>query len=129
MVSMISEGIKINVETFYQQDYSQPLDHQFMFAYRITIENFNSFPVKLLSRKWIIFDSDNDGYREVEGEGVVGMTPILKPMEEYQYVSGCNLHSEMGQMHGYYIMENQQTKEKFKARIPKFDLITPFKMN
>ena len=99
MVSKISEGVTISVETFYQQDYSNPLQSEYMFAYRITIENNNAFPVKLLSRHWHIFDSSGE-YREVEGEGVVGMQPIINSGEEYQYVSGCNLHTEMGRMHG-----------------------------
>lgn len=50
MISTISEGIEVSVETFYQKDYSNPLQQDFMFAYRITIENHNSFPVKLLRR-------------------------------------------------------------------------------
>ncbi len=128
MTSMISEGVKVSVETFYQQDYSNPVQSEFMFAYRITIENHNSFPVKLQSRHWYIFDSDGSK-REVEGEGVVGMQPIIVSGGEYQYVSGCNLHTEMGRMYGTYIMENMDTKEAFDVSIPSFDMITPFKNN
>lgn len=128
MVSMISEGVKVSVETFYQQDYSNPMQSEFMFAYRITIENHNPFPVKLQSRHWDIFDSDGS-YREVEGEGVVGMQPIISSGEEYQYVSGCNLHTEIGRMKGAYLMENLHTKELFEVSIPAFDMVTPFKYN
>ena len=128
MVSKISEGVTISVETFYQQDYSNPLQSEYMFAYRITIENNNAFPVKLLSRHWHIFDSSGE-YREVEGEGVVGMQPIINSGEEYQYVSGCNLHTEMGRMHGTYQMENLHTKKVFSVNIPAFEMITPFKNN
>lgn len=128
MVSKISEGVKISVETFYQQDYSNPIQSEYMFAYRITIENHNDFPVKLHSRHWYIFDSDGS-YREVEGEGVVGMQPTIEPGDEYQYVSGCNLHTEMGRMHGTYQMENLHNKQLFEANIPAFEMITPFKYN
>lgn len=128
MTSMISEGVRVSVETFYQQDYSNPIQSEFMFAYRITIENHNSFPVKLHSRHWYIFDSDGS-YREVEGEGVVGMQPVISSGEEYQYVSGCNLHTEMGRMHGTYLMENLHTKELFDVNIPAFEMVTPFKFN
>ncbi len=128
MVSLISEGVKVSVETFYQQDYSNPLQSEFMFAYRITIENHNPFPVKLHSRHWHIFDSDGS-YREVEGEGVVGMQPVISAGEEYQYVSGCNLHTEMGRMHGAYSMENLHNKEVFDVNIPSFEMVTPFKYN
>ena len=128
MVSKISEGVEISVEAFYQQDYSNPLQSEYMFAYRITIENHNSYPVKLHSRHWFIFDSDGS-HREVEGEGVVGMQPVINPNEDYQYVSGCNLHTEMGKMYGTYTMENLHTQQLFEVNIPSFDMVTPFKYN
>lgn len=128
MTSKISEGVRISVETFYQQDYSNPMAGEYMFAYRITIENNNTFPVKLLRRHWHIFDS-NGQYREVEGDGVVGVQPTLNPAEQYQYVSGCNLRSEMGKMHGTYLMENLLSKQNFSVNIPVFEMQVPFKMN
>ena len=128
MANKISEGVEVSVETFYQPDYSNPLSGEYMFAYRITIENHNNFSVKLHRRHWHIFDS-NGTYREVEGEGVVGMQPVISAGEEYQYVSGCNLHTEIGKMHGSYLMENLNTKEVFEVNIPAFDMITPFKYN
>lgn len=128
MISKTSEGVEISVETFYQSDYSNPQQLEFMFAYRINIENHNSFPVKLVSRHWYIFDS-NGNRREVEGEGVVGVQPVLNPGENYQYVSGCNLNSEMGKMHGLYQMENQLSNETFNVHIPAFEMIVPFKNN
>jgi len=128
MVSMISEGVEVSVETFYQQDYSNPMQSEYMFAYRIAIENHNSFPVKLHRRHWYIFDSTGST-REVEGEGVVGVQPVLSPGEKYQYVSGCNLRTEMGRMHGTYQMENLNNKQFFDVNIPAFEMFVPFKNN
>lgn len=128
MISLISEGVEVSVETFYQQDYSNPMQSEYMFAYRIAIENHNSFPVKLHRRHWHIFDS-NGTYREVEGEGVVGVQPSLSPGEKYQYVSGCNLRTEMGKMHGTYQMENLNSKTFFDVNIPPFEMFVPFKSN
>jgi ApaG protein len=128
MVSMISEGVEVSVETFYQQDYSNPMQSEYMFAYRISIENHNSFPVKLHRRHWHIFDS-NGSHREVEGEGVVGVQPVLSPGEKYQYVSGCNLKTEMGKMQGTYQMENLNSKQLFDVNIPPFEMFVPFKNN
>ena len=128
MVSMISEGVEVSVETYFQQDYSNPMQSEYMFAYRIAIENHNSFPVKLHRRHWHIFDS-NGTYREVEGEGVVGVQPVLSPGEKYQYVSGCNLRTEMGRMHGTYQMENLNSKNFFDVNIPPFEMFVPFKNN
>jgi len=128
MISKISEGVEISVETFYQPDYSNPLNNEFMFAYRITIENHNSFSVQLMHRHWYIFDSNGE-MREVEGEGVVGLQPSLQPGEQFQYVSGCNLRTEIGRMQGLYTMENQNNKTVFTVKIPPFDMIVPQKLN
>ncbi len=128
MVSKISEGVQISVETFYQADYSNPANHEFMFAYRISIENHNKFTVKLLRRQWYIFDSDGQN-REVEGEGVVGEQPVIETGKQFQYVSGCNLRTEMGKMQGFYLMENLNTKNTFYVKIPSFEMIVPLKLN
>lgn len=128
MVSKISEGIEVSVETFYQPDYSNPVSGEFMFAYRISIENHNNFPAKLIRRHWYIVEG-NGGHREVEGDGVVGVQPTLQPGERYQYVSGCNLRTEMGKMYGSYLMENLHSKKRFEVNIPVFEMIVPFKMN
>ena len=125
---MISEGVKVSVETFYQPDYSNPTSSEFMFAYRITIENNNTFPVKLLRRHWYIFDSDST-HREVEGEGVIGNQPEINSGEKYQYISGCNLRTELGKMHGTYFMENLLNKKTFYVNIPAFEMTVPFKLN
>jgi len=128
MISKISGGVKISVETFYQPEYSNPMNSEFMFAYKITIENSNDFPVKLLRRHWYIYDSDGST-REVEGEGVVGIQPVIASGASYQYISGCNLRSEMGKMHGTYLLENVNNKKTFDVSIPAFEMHVPFKMN
>jgi ApaG protein len=128
MISKISEGINVSVETFYQPDYSNPVNSEFMFAYRITIENNNSFPVKLLRRHWHIYDATGN-LKEVEGEGVVGVQPQINAGESYQYISGCNLKTEMGKMYGTYLMENVNNKKQFHVIIPSFEMTVPFKMN
>lgn len=128
MSSKISDGVSINVETYYQPEYSNPVNQEFVFAYRITISNKNSFPVKLLRRKWHILDS-NGYHKEVEGEGVVGVQPVIAPQSNYQYISACNLKTEMGRMHGHYILENVMTKRTFSVNIPSFFLEAPLKLN
>jgi len=128
MTSMITEGVQVSVETFYQEDYSNPMQGEYMFAYRVEIENYNSFPVQLHRRHWFIFDS-NATRREVEGEGVVGVQPVILPGETHRYVSGCNLKTEMGRMVGTYQMENLDTREQFTVQIPSFEMIVPYKNN
>jgi ApaG protein len=116
------------VEQFYQPDYSNPVQQEFMFAYRVTIENNNSFPVQLLRRHWFIQDSNTE-QREVEGEGVIGVQPVIAPQSQYQYISGCNLKSELGQMFGTYLMVNVHSREQFSVKIPVFQMEAPFKRN
>ncbi len=128
MVSKISEGIEVSVETFYQAEYSNPVTNEFMFAYRIKINNYNNFSVQLLHRHWTIADSNLE-QRDVDGEGVVGVQPVIKPNEFFTYTSGCNLKTEIGKMYGYYVMQNLNTHQQFKVRIPAFDLIVPAKLN
>lgn len=128
MISKISEGVTISVETFYQPEYSNPSSNEFMFAYRITIDNNNNFPVKLLRRHWHILDATGSK-REVEGEGVIGVQPQINAGTNYQYISGCNLKTEMGKMYGTYLMENVNNNKRFNVQIPAFEMIVPFKMN
>lgn len=128
MVTAITDGVKISVETIYQDEHSNPVSEHFMFAYRIDIENLSSFTVQLMRRKWFIFDS-NGTVREVEGEGVVGAQPIIEPGETYTYVSGCNLKTEIGSMRGNYTMHNLVQETSFKVEIPEFQLIAPYKLN
>jgi ApaG protein len=128
MVSKVTEGVKVSVESFYQPDYSNPVNSEYMFAYKVTIENSNGYPVKLLRRHWFIFDS-NASHREVEGEGVVGVQPQINGGEQYQYISGCNLKTEMGKIYGTYLMEEIATRKQFSVNIPIFEMVVPFKMN
>ncbi len=128
MVQQVTEGVNIMVEVFYQAAQSNPLNSEYLFAYRITIENLTVYPVKLLSRHWHIIDS-NGTHREVEGDGVVGQQPIISPGDSYQYTSAANLHSDIGKMYGTYLVENLFNKRKIKVAIPQFHLIAPAKLN
>ncbi len=47
MVTAITQGVKISVETTYQDEYSNPENEHFMFAYRINIENLTDYTIQL----------------------------------------------------------------------------------
>lgn len=128
LVQQVTEGVSVSVETFYQPTQSSPVNSEYLFAYRITIENLSTMPIQLISRHWYIIDS-NGSTREVEGEGVVGEQPIIEPGVSYQYVSAANLRSDIGKMYGTYDMVNKYNKKCFTVNIPEFQLIAPFKMN
>jgi len=128
MTSEVSNGVSVTVESIFDMGQSNALQHDFVFAYCITLENFNNFPVQLISRHWYIYDS-NGTNREVEGMGVIGKQPILQPGERFQYVSACNLQTEMGKMWGSYKMQNRNNLTHFTISIPVFNLIATFKDN
>jgi len=124
----ITNGIKICVETFYMAENSAPAKNNYSHAYRITIENHSPHAVQLLRREWHIFDS-NGVKRIVEGEGVIGQQPVLAPGTSHQYTSWCPLMTDIGKMHGTYLMKRLPNGKNFRVAIPAFKLIPPFKLN
>lgn len=128
METATTAGIRVSVETMYQTMHSRPAMHEYVYAYRITIENLSSEAVQLMRRHWYIWDSDGS-LREVEGEGVVGEQPVLQPGDRHQYISGCPLRTDMGRMQGTYQMRRLSDGSLFDVQVPVFQLIAPFKGN
>ncbi len=128
MITAVTYGVKISVESIFRKDLSNVETGIYFFNYRVEIENTNDFDIQLMSRYWYIFDSLNPA-REVEGDGVVGEQPILKPGQKHVYVSGCDIHSEIGYMSGFFTFIEMNSLEEFRANIPKFQLIATSKLN
>ncbi|WP_430927921.1 Co2+/Mg2+ efflux protein ApaG [Polaribacter marinivivus] len=128
MVEQITQGVKISVKTKYNGTSYRNNRLYYVFAYFITIENYSSKTIELIHRFWEIFDSLNKT-EFVEGEGVIGQTPVLKPNDTYSYSSGCFLESNVGAMKGFYTMKDIKTFEQFKVAIPTFQLATPILSN
>lgn len=115
--------IKVDVDTLYVEAESDPDKNRFVFAYTITIRNVGNAAAKLLTRHWVIRDA-NGKVQEVQGEGVVGEQPYLKPGEGFQYTSGTMLETSMGTMGGSYMLVSDDGTE-FKAPVNDFLLSTP----
>jgi len=128
MVQQITKGIKISVKTEYDGTLYRNYRLYHGFSYYITIENQSLKTVQLTDRFWKIFDSLN-ATEIVQGEGVVGQTPVLEPQDTYTYKSGCFLFSTIGAMTGFYTMVNLENQQSFKVRIPTFQLSTPVSLN
>jgi len=124
MVQQVTNGIKISVKTQFEGTSYQKLRKYFAFSYSITIENQSNDSVQLVSRHWKIFDALKK-LEIVEGEGVIGEKPVLKPKKSYTYSSYCNLTSPIGSMKGFFNMINFTTTKKLKIAIPSFQLSTP----
>ncbi|TFH91468.1 Co2+/Mg2+ efflux protein ApaG [Vibrio ouci] len=119
--------IKVQVHTKYIPDQSQPDAKRYVFAYIITIKNLSQQNVQLMSRRWLITDS-NGRQMTVEGEGVVGQQPFISPNDEYTYNSGTVIETPVGVMQGQYIMHDEGGKE-FIAEIDPFRLAIPNILN
>ncbi len=128
MSTLITSGVQITVKSFFRADLSEVIESQYFFNYKVEIENTNSFDVQLMARDWYIFDSLNSS-RYVNGAGVIGEQPILKPGEKYNYTSGCDLRSEIGLMKGFYTLKNLVDGELFEVFVPTFRLEYPPKLN
>jgi ApaG protein len=128
MTTQVTNDIRVTVETRFQELYSDPSKMYYLFTYKITIENTGDYDVQLLRRNWSIFDSISE-HRNVEGAGVVGQQPVLRPREVYEYESACNLKSELGKMHGFYTFERLVDGEQFKVSIPEFRMTVPCRLN
>ncbi|MCF4102380.1 Co2+/Mg2+ efflux protein ApaG [Gillisia sp. M10.2A] len=128
MVQQVTSGIKISVETNFEGTFYKNYKIHFAFGYRITIENQSKDSVQLTSRFWRIKDALNNT-EIVQGEGVIGKKPVLKPGESHTYNSGCLLTAPFGSMSGYFNMINFTSTKKFKVSIPTFKLSAPFALN
>lgn len=115
-----AQQIHISVTPQYLQEQSIPEDNQFVFAYTVYMENRGNIAVRLLTRHWIIGDSEGKT-EEVRGPGVVGEHPHLQPGESYQYTSGTILKTPVGSMMGSYQMRDENGG-LFDAVIPVFTL-------
>ena len=127
MSDTTTRGVRVQVESFYDEDRSAPQDNYYFFAYQVRISNVGTEPVQLLSREWIITDAT--GYEQrVEGPGVVGEQPVLAPGEAFEYTSFCPLSTPVGSMHGTYRMVLPDG-ETFEAVIAPFSLAVPHAVN
>ncbi len=119
--------IRVGVSTAYVPDQSDPAHDRYVFSYTITIVNEGARAAQLLSRHWIIADSDGRE-QEVRGEGVVGEQPLLRPGEGFRYTSGAVLETPVGSMRGSYQMIDDRGLQ-FDATIAPFTLAVPGSLN
>ena len=128
MFNILTKQVVVTVTTQYLPHLSTPGNNNYVFRYHIVVENKSDRAIKLLKRNWHIIDA-NGQVRIVEGEGVVGEMPVIQPGQQYAYHSICNFRSEIGLMHGHYLMSDLVNGELFKVFVPSFTMITPSKLN
>ncbi len=115
--------IQVTVHTAYVPEQSDPAADRYVFAYTISIANQGTEAAQLISRHWVITDSEQQT-QEVRGLGVVGEQPLLRPGEAFEYTSGTAIATPVGTMRGSYQMVAEDG-QKFDAEIPEFTLSMP----
>jgi ApaG protein len=115
--------ITVSARTAFIPDQSDMQSGRYVFAYTITITNTGTVPAQLVSRHWIITDSNNQ-VQEVRGLGVIGEQPLLRPSESFEYTSGTAIATPVGTMRGSYQMVAEDGV-RFDAPIPEFTLSMP----
>jgi ApaG protein len=122
-MSPVSHKIRVDVQTSYLDEQSDPDERRYVFSYTITIRNEGRVPARLLTRHWVITDA-NGKVQEVRGDGVVGEQPHLQPGQGFRYSSGAVLETPLGFMQGSYEMLGDDGR-RFDAPIPAFRLAMP----
>jgi len=127
MSDTTTRGVRVQVESFYDEERSAPDESYYFFAYQVRISNLGDETVQLLSREWIITDAHGREQR-VQGPGVVGEQPVLAPGAAFEYTSFCPLPTPVGTMHGSYQMVTRGG-DRFDAVIAPFSLVMPHAVN
>lgn len=120
----VTNNVRVEVESQYAPDRSQPFESRWFFHYTVRITNEGDETIQLLSRHWII--TDGTGHvEEVTGAGVVGEQPVLTSGETFEYTSGCPLKTSTGTMRGTYQMVTEDGTH-FDVEIAPFSLAEPY---
>jgi ApaG protein len=115
--------LNVTVLTRYLPEQSNPEQHQYAFAYTITIRNSGKVPAQLIARHWVITDSESH-VQEVKGLGVVGHQPLLAAGEQFEYTSWAVIATPVGSMRGEFFCVAEDG-ERFDAPVPEFSLQMP----
>ncbi len=118
-----THGITVRVAVNFLPEQSQPDAGKWFWVYHIRLENGSDQTVQLQSRHWRITDG-RGMINLVDGEGVVGETPVLAPGQSHDYVSGCPLTTPSGTMEGFYTFTGGDNRP-MEVRIPFFPLSAP----
>jgi ApaG protein len=119
-----TDGVIIRVKPNFLDEESSPAENRYFWAYHVEIENRGAHTLQLMTRHWHITDREGR-VQEVNGSGVVGQNPVLRPGAKFEYTSGCPLAAPSGMMQGTYGLEDE-TGAKVEARIPLFALDSPY---
>jgi ApaG protein len=125
MASHISDldGLRVTVDRVtFMPTLEATADRPFPFVYFITIHNDSDETVTIKGRKWVVVDSEG-GTLVVEGDGVVGKTPLLMPGETFSYNSYHTIATDSTAEGAFFGVT--EGGERVMTRIPRFEMKVP----
>lgn len=130
-ITMIEKEIyevEISVKTTFLLDESLLPEGPFRYKYDVVVQNHLPYSIQLLRRQWNI-EHLLLGVAEIEGEGVIGLQPEIKPDGKFTYSSFTEFFMPYGKMTGHYTFKNLFNEELFIVKIPEFTLVYPTLLN
>ena len=116
-------GLRVNVdEVVYMPGLDSPGDKPHPFVYFITIYNDSPMSVTLKARKWVVREVNGE-HTVVEGDGIVGQTPVIEPGGNFSYNS-YHVVAADAEVQGAFF-GTTAAGERIFARIPGFKLKVP----
>jgi ApaG protein len=117
------EGLRVKVDdVVYMPSLEAPPEKPHPFVYFISIHNDSPVPVTIRGRKWVVQEDEGE-ITVVEGDGVVGQTPIIEPGGHFSYNS-YHVVAKSARATGAFFGETAAGEWIF-ARIPEFHLEVP----
>lgn len=121
---MMSQILEINVKSMFLDEQSIPEENIYLWAYYIKIKNIYTNSIKIKRRICSVVDSIGQK-KVIEGIGILGEQPIIKPGKNFEYASGVLLNQPSGFFEGKYYVECEENKI-FEVTIPSFSLDSPY---
>jgi ApaG protein len=117
-------GLSVTLDRLvYAPELPAPPDKPHSFVYFISIHNGSDRTVTIKGRKWVVTDAHGE-VLVIEGDGVVGEFPVLRPGEKFSYHSRHVLDSPHAIAEGSYLGVDEQGVRVF-VRIPTFEMVVP----
>lgn len=135
----VTDAIRVGVTTQYREERSDPKLEKHCFAYNIRITNESAKNIQLVSRRFEIQTIGSTKKDVVQGPGVTGRQPILKPGESFEYTSTAPLSvkplpvtpvvARMSGEYNYVVLDDDGAKAvsdtTLKAKLGMFHFVLP----
>jgi ApaG protein len=116
-------GLRVNVDrVVHMPQLEAPPERPHPFVYFITVVNDSQVPVTIKGRKWVVTDAEGRCV-VIEGDGVVGEFPYLKPQHQFSYNSYHTIGSDSVAEGAFFGVT--ETGSAVFTRIPRFEMRVP----